>query len=374
MPCPYTIAAIASLALLQGPTIPLDSGWQLSGEGSRIEEFRGAPAILMRTGTAVRPDVALRDGTLEFDVWMVPGRTFIYVHFRMASEEEHEEIYFRPHKATLPDAVQYSPVWNGDSNWQLWHGPGGTAAVPFPRDDWMHVRIVMQGRRAALFLGGSSTPAMLITLGREPAAGHIGFGAFTPRGGAPDGPVAAIRNVVVRPDNVPYAFAPDSGSRIPAGLVRQFQLSPPVQLEEEPINSLGETRLRGREQWRSYATEPNGVLVIGRHLKRPSPLAGAIARLVVRAERDTVQPMRLGFSDYITVFVNGRPLFSGDAHYSFDVPRQEGLIALSQATAWLPLRRGDNEILLAVSDGFGGWGLMAQLDPAPGVRVVAAQP
>ncbi len=112
------------------------------------------------------------------------------------------------------------------------------------------------------------------------------------------------------------------------------------------------------------------MLVIGRHLKRPSPLAGTIARLVVRAERDTVQPMRLGFSDYVTVFVNGKPLLSGDAHYSFDVPRQEGLIALSQATAWLPLRRGDNEILLAVSDGFGGWGLMAQLDPVPGVRVV----
>ena len=364
----YIIAAIASLSLQQGRTVPLDSGWQLSGDGSRIEEFRGAPAIRMRTGSAVRRDVQLRDGTIEFDVSMVPARTFIYVRFRMASDEEHEEIYFRPHKATLPDAVQYSPVWNGDSNWQLWHGPGGTAAVPFPRDEWMRVRIVMQGRRAALFLDERTTPAMLITLGREPASGHIGFGAFTPRGGAPDGPTAAFRNVVVRPDHVPYTFAPDSAPRTPAGLVRQFQLSPPIALENEPIGTLTETHLRGREQWRSYTTEPNGLLVIGRHLKRPSPLAGTIARLVVRAERDTVQPMRLGFSDYVTVFVNGRPLMSGDAHYSFDVPRQEGLITLSQATAWLPLKRGDNEILFAVSDGFGGWGLMAQIDSTVRVR------
>ena len=30
---------------------------------------------------------------------------------------------------------------------------------------------------------------------------------------------------------------------------------------------------------------------------------------------------------------------------------------------------GDNEILFAVADGFGGWGLMGRLEPADGGRV-----
>ncbi|HYC33917.1 MAG TPA: hypothetical protein VEB59_16620, partial [Gemmatimonadales bacterium] len=76
----------------------------------------------------------------------------------------------------------------------------------------------------------------------------------------------------------------------------------------------------------------------------------------------------------VTVFLGRRPVFAGDAHYSFDRPRQEGLIGLTQATLWLPLARGDNELLFAVTDEFGGWGLMARLDPAGGARVVSPAP
>jgi hypothetical protein len=32
--------------------------------------------------------------------------------------------------------------------------------------------------------------------------------------------------------------------------------------------------------------------------------------------------------------------------------------------------RGDNEILLVLADGFGGWGLTARLEPTAGVSVV----
>jgi hypothetical protein len=63
----------------------------------------------------------------------------------MRSDDESEQIYFRPHKTNLPYAVQYYPVWNGDSNWQLWHGLGGTVAVPLPHTGWMHVRIALDG-------------------------------------------------------------------------------------------------------------------------------------------------------------------------------------------------------------------------------------
>ena len=66
-----------------------------------------------------------------------------------------------------------------------------------------------------------------------------------------------------------------------------------------------------------------------------------------------------------------RRVFGGDAHYSFDQPRQEGLIGLSQAALWLPLRPGANEILLITSDGFGGFGLMGQLEPQEGVTLVS---
>jgi hypothetical protein len=174
---------------------------------------------------------------------------------------------------------------------------------------------------------------------------------------------------------VTYTFAPESPASVPAGLITRWQLSPSFAVEPgRPVTSLPDSLVGSKDRWPTFSAEPTGVFVIGRHLARPARQSGAIARLLLRAPTDGVQRMRLGYSDYVTVFVNGRPLFLGDAHYSYDAPRQEGLIGLSQATIWLPVTRGDNEILLAVSDGFGGWGLTAQLEPADGARLVMASP
>jgi hypothetical protein len=62
-------------------------------------------------GRAIRRDLSLQDGTIEFDLLVLPRRSFVSVQFRMASDDEYEETYFRPHKSSLPDAIQYDPVW-----------------------------------------------------------------------------------------------------------------------------------------------------------------------------------------------------------------------------------------------------------------------
>ena len=43
------------------------------------------------------------------DVKVTRRRSFVYVTFRMEDEQEYEELYLRPHKSGLPDAVQYAP-------------------------------------------------------------------------------------------------------------------------------------------------------------------------------------------------------------------------------------------------------------------------
>ena len=357
----------------QARALPFDDGWELTPEGAAIEAWGGRPALRLRTGGALRQDVTLKDGTIEFDLAMADHRSFVYLNFRLVGDSAGEAIYFRPHKSSLPDAVQYTPVWRGESHWQLYHGEWGTAPVRFARDQWMHVRLVLQGRRAALFVGEGETPAMVVPLAREPVAGPIGFQAFTPSGSAPGGePVAAVANVVLRPGHVPYRFPPDTSPVLPAGVIQTWQLSPPFPVDSTPLERLPASSAHDRSAWPVFPAEPHGVLVIGRHLQRPEARAGTVARLVLRAERAGPQRLDLGFSDCVTVFLSGRPIFAGDARYSFDRPRQEGLIGLSQAAVWLPLERGDNEVLLAVTDGFGGWGLMARLDPAGGATVVSA--
>ena len=99
--------------------------------------------------------------------------------------------------------------------------------------------------------------------------------------------------------------------------------------------------------------------------------AAAVARVRVRAEASGLRRLDLGFSDVATVFLNGRPLFRSDAHYSYDNPRQEGLVHYGQATVFLPLEKGDNDLAVLVSDDFGGWGLMARFADSTGLEVDA---
>ena len=357
-----------------GP-LPFDAGWTVTGKEARIESWRGAPALRMRNGGAARPDARFRDGTIEFDLVVTGDRSFVYLRFRLDSAGDGEELYFRPHKSSLPDAVQYTPSWNGESNWQLYHGAQGTAPVTLRPDRWLHVRVVVRDRRMALYFDRADTAVLLVPLAREPAGGGIAFATFTPAAStAPPGePVAAVANVFVRPDSG-EAFPAAEPAPVPDGLVRRWQLSPAWATDTLPLDRLPDSLSADASRWPAYSVEPHGVLVIGRHLRRPAERSAAVARLVVRAERAGLHRLDLGFSDYVTVFVGRRPVFAGDAHYSFDRPRQEGLIGLSQATLWLPLARGDNELLFAVTDEFGGWGLMARLGPAGSARVVAPAP
>ena len=149
-----------------------DAGWQLQGEGTSVGSFAGQPALIMRTGRATYSDVALQDGTIEFDVAVTPHRSFVYLQFRIQSDGEYEDLYFRPHKSELPDAIQYSPVYRGASNWQLYHREGYTAPTPLPPGRWIHIKVVIAGSRAAVFVEDMERPKMVIPkLARDPKPG-----------------------------------------------------------------------------------------------------------------------------------------------------------------------------------------------------------
>jgi hypothetical protein len=355
-------------ALLQAGTVPLDSGWSLSGERTRIEPHRGVPAVWIDNGRAIRRSIQLGDGTIEFDVEMLSHRSFVYLQFRMESDTEFEEIYFRPHKTGLPDAVQYNPVWRGDSFWQLWHGPDASASPRFRFGQWTHVRLVLQGARGALFLDHAAEPVMVMNLARAPRSGYIALRAFNPDAALSAGDVAArFANVSVQPGTVAHDFGPAVAAPVhEPGSILRWQISPAFKGAREPVTQLPQDLLQTKGQWPSYPVERSGVVAIGRHIDRPRPDGAAIARLLIRSSGPRLQRLYLGYSDYVTVFVNGTPVFAGDAHYSFDQPRQEGLIGPWQSTLWLPLRDGENEILLAVVDGFGGWALTGRLNPDDG--------
>ena len=69
---------------------------------------------------------------------------------------------------------------------------------------------------------------------------------------------------------------------------------------------------RAEELYRQVAAaDPrNAIAVVG------------LARVTLDCAESAVRELRFGYSDEVTVFLNGQPLFSGDARYSHDNPRR----------------------------------------------------
>jgi len=68
--------------------------------------------------------------------------------------------------------------------------------------------------------------------------------------------------------------------------------------------------------------------------------------------------------EVIERYLNGRPIFAGRDDYRSRDYRFLGSIGWWD-TVFLPLAQGDNELVIAVSETLGGWGVQARFtDPA----------
>jgi sugar lactone lactonase YvrE len=81
----------------------------------------------------------------------------------------------------------------------------------------------------------------------------------------------------------------------------------------------------------------------------------------VRSDKKQDVTLNFGYSDEVTVFLNGRRVFNGDSAYRSRDRSFLGVVGLFD-TVYLPLEKGLNEILLIVKESFGGWGFMARAD------------
>ena len=88
-----------------------------------------------------------------------------------------------------------------------------------------------------------------------------------------------------------------------------------------------------------------------------------LVRATIRASHAHTTRLELGFSDRVRVYLNGRALYAGDDGYRSRDYRFLGSIGWFD-TVWLPLEAGATDLVRAVSETFGGWGVQARF-PSP---------
>lgn len=359
--CPLALALLAGL-FSSSPaqdTIPFTPDkWDIFG--GKTAEIGGRQAY---AGLALLKDVQFRNGTIGWDIWVTGGRSYAGVVFRQQANRDYEEFYVRPHKANglNSDAFQYTPAFHGTSCWQLYHGSGYTSPAVIPANQWIHFDLEVKGRRALVTMAGEPLTQMEVNrLELGDLTGRIGVK------GPADGS-AWFSNFRYSPDDPELPAAPMEAPAIP-GIIQHWEITQPVvNSETDPYRYYDS---RQNLAWKPIQAEPSGLVNLDRAVVRNLAQPGWLyARTKVHAGVAGIHKYHLGYSDYVTVFINGTPVFSSTNAYLSRDPGFQGLTGFFDELL-LPVKAGENEITLLVGEEFGGWGFMMRdgeavdMDPA----------
>jgi hypothetical protein len=282
------------------------------------------------------------DGTYELDLRVTGERSFPGIEWRIG-DDGWESFFVRPHQVGNPDAIQYTPAFHGVSSWQLYTGDGFSGPVAFPLDEWFTIRVVCEGTRAEMYVADLETPVFATTLRLTPRAGE--FRALA------NGDGVELSEVRYDP-SVEFRLPPAPPLEPIPGAIRLWEVS----------NAFGEGEPDARA-WTPFEAEPSGLL----DLARANPLGddhnAVVARATIHADSAETRLLEFGFSDRVTVFLNGTALFRGSDGYRTRDYRFLGSIGWWDAV-WLRLQAGANELAFEVSEDFGGWGVQARLVPS----------
>jgi hypothetical protein len=361
-------AAVALALLSLAPRVGVSqfdrTAWRIEAEQSRVVRYAGRQALLLRDGVAWLPDATFENGTIELDVAVRDTMSFIGVRFRMQDADDYEDFYIRPFMSGNPDATQYQPVFRGNTGWQIYVGDRYTAPLRFRFGAWMHVKLVIDGTRADVWVDGQRQhiPALL----RPVRAGMIGLSASTSS--------AHFANVRIRPTiDAPIAARAIAPLPTPSGAVTAWRVS----------SAFPERRLVARDRltpadtggltWTRVEATERGIANLGTLARRGGDTNTVIAALTLTADVARLQRLRFGFSDRVRIYLNGRLLYAGDDGFRTRDYRFLGTVGLYDEVV-LPLEAGTNALWLAVSESFGGWAVTAAIDPTPGLTIAAGTP
>jgi len=228
-------------------------------------------------------------------------------------------------------------------------------------NQWLHIKIVVSGKSAEIYIKDMDTPALSVNeMKRDVRPGRVGLSVanFAP---------AHFSNfsftVMDRPALKGQAKIP---TPTPAGTVLSWLVSDPFDAKsldnKYELRDADQAKLR----WRTLTSENNGTANLARLQGVAEGRNTVFVKVKIRSDNDQIKKVKFGFSDAVKVYCNQRLIYGGSDVYRSRDHRFLGTIGLFDEL-YLPLRKGDNDLLLAVTENFGGWGVKAFFDDMQGI-------
>lgn len=336
--------------------IPFDSErWEISGAEHEVVMYQGKQSVYLKGASAALSDVSFTTGIIEFDINFSDARGFMGAFWRLQDPNNFEQFYVRPHQSGKPDACQYTPIFNQLAGWQLYHGPGYGEVVNFRFDVWQHVKIVVGTNHAEVYIDSNEPILVTQPFKHDTQAGPVGVYSGNFAG-------AYFANFQYQAlANPPMQGTPPESETAPDNAVMTWDVSSPFDeaslAEQTTLNRDATAALT----WQTVPAEASGVVNLAQYAVIDEGADTVFARTTIAGRRGEVRTMKIGYSDRVRVYLNGKLVYAGDNGYQSRDFRYLGTIGLFD-TVVLPLQRGENELLFAVSESFGGWGIMAAME------------
>jgi len=337
--------------------------WEVRAQGSVLENYKGKASLYLYNGVARLKDFEFFTGVLEYDIFVTERRGFPGIHFRIQDSGNYEEFYIRPHQSGNPDANQYTPVFNGVAAWQLYFGERFSTAYAYTVNTWNHIKMVVTEDAMEVFINDMEKP--MLTVGDLKHAHKSG--AFEFSAGGPSG-FRFANFKATKTENVRLVGEAKPIGELPEGLIATWSVSDPfAEKSLQGVTALNAEHKKALK-WTTLDAEERGYANLSRVASRTSAQNTVFAKVIIQSDKKQVKKLFYSVSDRGTVFLNGQALVSGYNNFRAQDYRHLGTIGFHDAV-YLPLKKGSNELWIAVSENFGGWGVMGAFQDPEGISV-----
>lgn len=319
-------------------------------------------------------NIDFASGTIEFDVEL-KGQGFPSINFRASKDTLNSEIFYLRHfgkpNPMLRTTMQYAAVIDGVNLWDV--TDDYQAASTLYEDKWNHIKLVVMGKRLTVFVNDMDRPALLVPAmegvtdsGTIGLSGNVIYANFkiTPN------------ETEAQPDSV--AYDPTYGDPY---YLRKWQVTQPMDfpfgkdvlqgIQRNPGVAIDPVYLDSTATWTPISAGRRALVNLTKEFggTKSGDRRLTWLKTTITSEKEQQKLLKLGFSDEVWVFINGKPLFQDKNYYgSPGMKYPVGRTTLDNASFDVPLQEGENEILIGLANYFYGWGIIARFEDAVGIQ------
>lgn len=356
----------ANFCMAQKDVMKIDfssKDWKTFGS-VKIKEFDSklATCISDGIGIAYLEGMEFQNGIIECDLFSPSDKAYLGIVFRINSLSNFEYIYFQPHTSGKWDAVQYDPIFNRSATWQLYNGELYQAIANIPTREWFHVKILVIGDSAKVYLDNNPNLVLSVKLKHDFKTGSVGVCSYHPANFANLEVTKIDTNIINKDQRI---TVPKRTTYITNWLVSEPYNNFNLTIEKPFLNdSL-------INKWYEINAEENYLINLNRHFTKSKVENTILAKVKINSKIAQKKTFCFGYSDKVKIYLNSEEIFEGDNSFKESEKYEDrGYVLDKNQTVELPLMEGKNELIMEISEDKFGWGFIAQIEDLENINII----